>query len=147
MKRFTVLAILMTLVLSACAGKKGNWGSLDVTIANQKTLEKQWQAQLVVTNPTQKTVPFQYNDKFQYTLHITQNGKEIYKQVFNPVKPPTIQNLTPNTSREHLVIWRYEDQAGKRVPAGTYEARVDLHAVTSGAQGAPKVVPVKIEVK
>ncbi len=149
MKRLSViLTILMAMFLTACASNPGTkWGSLDVSVTNQKVDANGWQATVVVKNSTKQSVPLQYNGPVKHTLTITRDGKEIYKQVFNPIKEPLLHTLTPDTYQEHLVIWRFVDQEGKKVSPGAYQARIEINAVTVGATGGPAVPTISVNVK
>lgn len=170
MRRFLlpVLMLTLALVLSACgannqAPKKdpAEWGHLRVTLENVQQAERQWSANIAIKNSTDKMQMVQYQGAFKYSLIVTREGKEVLRQDFEPMDPnkPEILNLSAGVVKNHVVVWTYLDQEGKRVEPGTYELSAQLFALTPTkdqpasntgeikAVAAPLLGPVKVEVK
>lgn len=149
MKRFLlpVLILTLALLLSACRANNApqkqetdQWGNLRVTLENVQQAKKQWSAKLAVKNPTDKMQVMQYRGPFKYALIVTRDGKDVLHQEFEPMNPekPEILNLVAGVTKNHIVVWTYLDNDGKRVEPGTYEVTVLLQAVTAVPVANPK---------
>lgn len=163
MRRFLlpVLILTLALLLQACgqgaAKDPSRWGNLRVTLENIQQAEKQWSANLVIHNPTDKMQAFQYRGPAKYTMIVTRDGETILRRDFEPMDPekPEFANLVKGVSKKHLVVWTFLDEAGNRVPPGTYEVTVVLNAVVAvedvrqakeGLAEPPTLGPVKVTV-
>ncbi|MFZ5816131.1 MAG: hypothetical protein ACOY93_12600 [Bacillota bacterium] len=162
MRGFLVLILALALLLPACgAGNKlanNKWGNLQVALENIQQQENQWSANLAVKNPTEKMQNYAYQGTARYTLVISREGKEVLRQDFDPIDPSKahIHNLGRGVTKDHVVVWTFRDQEGKRVPPGTYQATVTLNATTvvtapnktiQTVYPAPTLGPVTITVK
>lgn len=149
MKRILVTLLLSVLVLSGCssAGKLQPWGKLQVGLAKIEATDTQWTAQLVVKNPTKQVQLIQYQGPARYTLVVTQGEKEVLRTGFDSLEKPELLNLGGEVEKKHPVAWTYKDQEGNKLPAGTYQVKVELNAATPGADKAAVAGPVKVTIK
>lgn len=150
MNRGLVSLLLLSLLLAACgpaADKPAQWGNLAVELARPAANPDHWTAVLQVRNPTTSIQPIQYTQPHKLTIIVTKDGKEIYRAPSDPVAQGELLNISPGAPAEHRVTWTYKDQEGKAVPRGTYQLKVELHAVTRGVEGGPVVRPVDVTVR
>jgi|GEM_PF-2558493 len=149
MRRFllSALSLLLIVTLAACGGGGGGagdaknkgpqFGELTVTMEEIAQTDKQWGGSMVITNPTEKNQVIEYSGPWRYTMVVTQGETEILRMGFDPrdANKPEIVNVGKGVAKKHVVVWTYVDQKGNKVPAGTYNVTVELHAATAPMEG------------
>lgn len=157
--RFLVLFLALALLLQACGGNTARWGHFQVALTDVKQTDRQWSANLTVTNATDTVQSLSYVGKVRYVLTVKKGDEVILEQGFDPRPDPEkaeTVNLAKGVSKKHIVVWTYRDQKGDPVEPGTYTVTVHLNAVTRARPGekaenglvvGKTVGPVRVTVK